>query len=238
MDTYTINIQLLNDTSNQLITGNYALYAFKAASGPGQGVPLVWFQTNNFLAQMTLTWTEQYGAYISTQQILPEAVISATNTFSPVLLGDTLTISDAGGDGSISTGGESDGITIDNQSTRLFTTGLSQMNATGSMTPTCAFPLHGTNSDVIVPEEQVLLLFSSQTVQTGAVIEKAFSEGLLFDMTGLQNGSVSVSYDIDGGWDFGTQTICTNVLFEDPLLPLLINPQQSRSTRKGGAARR
>jgi hypothetical protein len=228
MANYEIEIELLNTTPEQLLEGNYSLYAFKAVSSPSEGSPLVWFKTNNFLHNMSVKWSEMYGAYIANEQkIEPNVVIEAKTEFPSVDLGDIVKIEDRGGDGQVISGGQASAITIENISGTAFVTGISQQNSDGKNTALCAFPLHGHGSDVIIPIEKVLLMFAAAPVNTAAVVEQAFSEGLLFDMTSVKAGEpVSVKFDIDAGWDCGKQTICTNVGFEENLLPLLILPPE------------
>ncbi|MET0396678.1 MAG: hypothetical protein ABW277_07640 [Longimicrobiaceae bacterium] len=225
MAAYEIKIDLVGDTAEQLLEGKYSLYAFKAVTGPSGGTPLVWFQTNNFLSKVSVQWSEVYGAYISNdQQLKPNVLIEAEQDFSPVDLNQTVTITDSGGDGTVTTGGNPLGITIENKSTTKFITGIMQESTNGGVSAMCAFPLHGKGSDVIIPIEQVLLMFSQDPVNTGTVIEQAFSEGVLFNMTTVPGQPVSVSYDMDSGWDFGNQPICTNVGFQEDLIPLLVLP--------------
>jgi len=223
MTNYEIDIELLGDTAQALLDGGYSLYAFKAVKGPKGGRPLVWFKTNDFLATVSVRWFEVYGAYISNEQMLkPNVTVKAQKSFPKLDLGQIVTIKDAGGDGEVSTGGESGAITIANNSGVQFVTGISQQNDDGGVTAMCAFPLHGTDSDVITPIERVILMFATTAVNTGTVIEQAFGKGLMFDMTTKAGAPVSVKYDIDAGWDFGTQTICTNIGFDENLIHLLV----------------
>ena len=66
----------------------FALYGFKAVkTANGGAAPVVWFQT---LAQVlmqttTVSWTEQYQAYVSTSQIIPNGSITASSAIDAAL---------------------------------------------------------------------------------------------------------------------------------------------------------
>lgn len=226
MANYEININLLDGTAQKLLAGGYSLYAFKGVKGPKGGMPMVWFKTRNFLANVSVKWSEVYGAYISNHEVLkPNVTVTAQKTFDNVDLGQIVTIQNAGGDGDVTKGGEAGAITISNNSGIPFTTGISQRNEQGGVMPMCAFPLHGMDTDVITPLEKVLLIFATKSVNTGTVIKQAFGEGLMLDMTTKADMPVSVTYEIDKGWDCGTQTICTQIDNEqDVIHHLIVSP--------------
>ena len=86
----------------------------------------------------------------------------------------------------------------------------------------CAFNLYGNSLDVIAPIEMVLFMFASDQINTGTVIEKAFSQGLLIDLTGAPNNTRTVSFDINKGWEWGGERWATKVPPSSKLIPLLI----------------
>jgi hypothetical protein len=110
-------------------------------------------------------------------------------------------------------------IPINNKTKNQFTCGISQMQPDGSITPMCAFPLFGGREDVIAPIEQVLLMFSTQEVDTGAGIEQSCSAGLLVNLTG--ENACTVNFDINGGWSWDGGPWAQSVPANSNLVPLL-----------------
>ena len=215
---YEIDIALSPDTVADLKNSGFALYAFKAVkSAVAGGAPLVWFSTTSILTKTQVTWEEQYQAYISTSQIVANGQVNAS-TSCDVNLGQVASV-DANGNMVAKSGGTASAISIMNNSSSRWTTGISQV-AGGNPNPMCAIPLFGNNLDVVVPIEKVLLMFASNTVNTGTVIYKAYSPGLLIDLTASQTRAVS--FDIDDGWDAAGGTWAQPVSANDNLVPLLI----------------
>ncbi len=225
---YGITISMDQNTVDTLLGAGYSLYAFKAVQGPNTGAPLVWFQTNKFALSTAITWTEQYQAYSSTTAVQSGATITASSTY-PVNLGDMFTISGSSGTGTITTDGSSPiGVEIYNSTTSMFSAGISQLNSSGQSNPMCAFTLYGQMDDLIVPIEQVMLMFATQPVNTGAVIMTSFSQGIMVDLTSIN--SRTVSYGINTGWNTSGQPGMTIYPPKTAMQPLLI--QSSASTTK------
>lgn len=86
----------------------------------------------------------------------------------------------------------------------------------------CAFPLYGTNLNVITPIEKVLLTFSSEPANTGQVIQQAFSTSLKIDLTGAPANTRTVNYDINKGWEWGGETWAKKYQAGWDLVPVLI----------------
>jgi hypothetical protein len=218
---YKIVIAMKQDTVTSLTGDGYYLYGFKAVkSAAGKGAPLVWFRTADYGLSTELDWAEQYQAYTTTGQIVPGGRVKATNAYD-IGLDQTLNVTGKDGTGSVDTQhGTTQAIGIDNQTSTPFTTGISQVQPDGTVTPMCAFNLFGNHLDLIAPIEQVLLMFSSEPVDTGTVIEQAYSSGLIIDLTA--SNSRSVAYDINTGWNWGSATWGTPVPPQADLVPLLI----------------
>jgi hypothetical protein len=103
--------------------------------------------------------------------------------------------------------------------------------------PICAFPLFGQGLDQFTPIELAFFMFATTPVNTGTVIEQAFSPGILVDMTGGAT-STAVSFDINAGWTGPGNT--TNYPATTSLTQLLINPggSQALSLRASQRARK
>ncbi len=216
---YEVIVTMSQDTVAQLSKNGFYLYGFKAVQGGSDGVPLVWFQTKKYLAKTTIDWTEDYQAYIAEADDIPNGHIDAETSLS-IDLDQTMTVAE-GGICSVADGGTAGAITVYNTSDTEYATGISLVN-NGVASPICAFPLFGGGTeDVIAPIEKVLLMFSTTPVNTGTVVEQAYSSGILIDLTGAT--SRTVSFDINGGWSWGGQTWATAVAPQEKLVPLLID---------------
>jgi hypothetical protein len=215
---YKIAISMNSDTIDKLKNGGFALYGFKAVKTANQGgAPLVWFQSTRFLVNTEVKWNESYQAYISTDEIIANGKISASAS-AGIDLGQTMEVNQQGNVNVVLQGTPST-ISISNQGTVQWTCGISQQTD-GMEKPMCAFPLYGKNLDVIAPIEKVLLMFASNTINTGTVIYKAYSAGVMIDLTA--NQSRSVSFDINNSWDWGGQSWGKSVQAQEALIPLLI----------------
>lgn len=215
---YEVDIQMSQDTLQALKQGGYTLLAFKAVQTTISGAaPLVWHQTRQLLMTTSITWQEQYQAYVSASQIIPNGMIRANST-TDIGLGQTAQIS-ANGVMTATDGGTSSAISILNQTTQPWTCGVSQV-VENQANPVCAAPLYGNMLDVIAPVEQVLLIFSSAPINTGTVIYKAGSLGLLIDLR--RAAQRTVQFDINKGWSWGGQTWAQLVRPNTDLVPLLI----------------
>ena len=217
---YQVVISLDADTLEALTSGSFQLYGFKAVQTTlGGGAPVVWFSVpaQDLAANTAVSWTEQYQAYVSTSQIIPNGQIVANASY-PIGLGQTLSVA-ANGIGTVAGGGPAQAISIDNTISSPYTCGISQVQ-NGSCNPLCAFPLYGNQMDVIAPIEKVLLMFVSQQINTGTVLERAYSQGVLIDLTA--DNQRSVAYDINAGWSWGGFSWAQAVAPNSDLVPLLI----------------
>jgi hypothetical protein len=227
---YSVNITMSSTTVSALIANQYQLFAFKAADGPASGVPVVWFSTSNYSTQSTISWQEQYAGYTSTTTSLaPETTIVASFS-APMNLGQTMNVG-AGGVGTVVNSGSPGYLDIFNQTTTPYTCGVSVFNqVTNSSNPICAFNLFGSGLDTFVPVEIIYLMFATQAVNTGTVIEQSFAPGIQVNMTG-QSTPAPLTFDINNGWTGPGYS--TNYPANQNLLPLLINPggEQAVSVR-------
>jgi hypothetical protein len=204
---YEVTIQMGQNTAEALLNGGYSLYAFKAVMGPPGGTPVVWLRTQDFGLETNVRWAEEYQAYTMRQdRISADTAITAINPY-PISLGGVLTVTTEIGTGAVTTGGEATAITIVNQTSTQFTCGLAQP-ADGSPAPFCAFPLTGGTLLQIIPLPKVLLMFATQPVDTGTLVESSYNQGMLIDLAGAPadpNGAArrQVSYDINAGWSAG-----------------------------------
>lgn len=201
---YSIQLTIPKATLTQLVSGGYSLYGFKGVQAGQAGVPLVWFATNAILEHNTLTWTEQYSAYMSESTPLTANTIITASDTCLIGLEQEVTASQVG----LGTPTESQnpGISITNTSSPSvpFNCGIALMPPAGSASqggnPLCAFALPPSMTDEMIPVEQVVLIFSTQEISTGTVLEQSSSWAVLVDLTA--NNNMSVTYDLThpGGW--------------------------------------
>lgn len=227
---YSVQITMSQATVDGLTASGFNLFGFKAVqAAAGGGAPLVWFQTKEFGLKTTVSWEEQYQAYTSLSAIIANGQITEANSYD-IGLGQTLNVTSTSGTGTVDvTHGTAGAISISNGIKSQFTCGISQTQADGTVAAMCAFPLYGLNLDLIAPIEKVLLMFSTSPVNTGTVIEQAYSPGILIDLTG--ENSRDVSYDINEGWSWGGSSWAAPVNAGDSLVPLLIENSASLAKR-------
>jgi hypothetical protein len=218
---YTLNIAMDDATVNSLAGENFSLYAFKAVqTNIGGGQPVVWFKTKEFSLSTVVTWSLDFGAYTSKTQIIANANIVASASY-PINLGQILEVQQPTGTGAVKQDGTDDAISIYNKTNTPFTCGIS-VKAGNSSNAICAFPLHGESTNVIVPIEKVLVMFASDEVNTGTVIEKAFTSSFLVDMTGATDNTRQIKYDINASWNAGGAGWANKQKPNVQLAPLLI----------------
>lgn len=224
---YQVNLSMSLATVQALQQGGYNLYGFKAVQSTMKGgAPLVWFSVPaaNLLTTNNVEWTEQYQAYISsTFPVAPNTSVVASAAVD-ISLGQQWNV-EAGGGNDVTTDGPSIAISLYNTTTTAFTGGVS-MEQNGVFNPLCAFPLYGGGLDIIVPIEKIVLMFSTLPVNTGTVIEQAFSPGMFIDLTA--DNQRSVTFDINLGWSWGGGSWGQQIPATSNLIPFLIETASSQ----------
>lgn len=215
---YEVDIQMSQDTLQALKQGGYTLTALKAVQTTINGaVPLVWFQTNQLQTTTSVAWQDQYQAYVSTSEIIPNGTIR-TNSTTGIGLGQTAQVSAKDVITTVD-GGTSSAISILNQANRPLTCGVSQA-VNNQANPVWAAPLHGNMLNVVVPVEQVLLMFSRGPINTGTVMCRAYASALLIDLR--RAAQRTVQFDINNGWSWGGWSWAQQVRPSAELVPVLI----------------
>jgi hypothetical protein len=209
----TVSITMGASTITQLQAEGNALVAFKAASGRDlAAVPLVWFVATQYDTLLSIQCERSYSAYVSSTPIADGNLLQPTWEL-PIALGQTLTV-DTNGAAAITNFGLPGSITISNSSSSPLTTGIGQ-SVNGTIVPSCAYPLHGSNTQILKPSQQVALMFTTELLTTGYMLKPptpqrsssgaifAFGEIaslLLIDLEQMPNATVN--YDIDAGWSW------------------------------------
>lgn len=221
---YGITIQMDDTTVTKLSGGNYSLYGFKAVqSSVGGGAPLVWFQSNKFGLATAVDWQVQYQAYTSQSAIIPNGRITGLSSYN-IDLAQKLSITTPQGTGTVGTGETPLGIEVLNETNTEVTCGISEV-VNGAAEPLCAFPLYGNGLDAMVPIQKVMLTFATKQVNTGTVIEKAYSQSILVDLTSANQRVVT--FDINDGWSWGGFSWAQAIAANSNVGPLLIEDNAS-----------
>lgn len=222
MSTYTVTIEMNQTTVSQLMAGGFQLCAFLGVGCSQQaGAPTVWMMTRSLSLSLPVSFTQTCSAFTSVStQIVPGMVIFASFE-TPIDIGQILNVTSAQGSGSVTSGGEPDAITIQNQTSTRFTCGLARAGNAGSQ-PCCALPLNGNMAESIAPLPKILLCFTTYPMQAGTVVQIIPAPGILVDLTGVS--SRTVSFDINSGWSAGGAPWATNIPANANLTPLLIEP--------------
>jgi hypothetical protein len=203
---YSIGVSLNNSQLSQFSTEKLALKVFKGVqSESGGGALPVWLNigTADISANMSITWSEQYGGYIDKSQGLVDGAVVDANNALPMDLGELLLV-DKSSALSLATGGAAGEITVSNQSVTPWICGMGQEvtlpDGSSKLQPTCAFPLNGTFYVSMLPYEKILMVFESSQTDTGSVIEATTSSTIIVTLSGT-NPAVAVYFDINTGWD-------------------------------------
>jgi hypothetical protein len=218
MPVQQITITLSNDTIQALQGMGYALYAMqKFNTTSAAGKPMVWRAMTTFANSMAIDFDIEYAAYMS-EPAVSDSVIIVRTTAKPVQLGQTATLGDDFAL-TITTGGRADAVTLVNGTTQRFTTGLADHEESSTPVPLIAVPLYGLGEAIVGPLDQFLLTFSTQGLAPGTPIDHSMSQSLLIDMSGQT--AVTVSYDINTGWNVGETHGTQLVKAGTPLAPIL-----------------
>jgi hypothetical protein len=216
---YQVTITMSATTVEMLSLNGSLLYTFKAVRNSSKaGRPLVWSSSDQYSTITRIGWDGLYSAYTSSQPIVPGSLIQPgfSHEIAP---GQTLQVRGQG-IGEVVSGGPSAAISFANTTTAAFTVGIAESQGAASTAPYCAFPLFGLHLETIVPTAKVLLMFSTDSIAPGTVIDGslgaaaggaaisagafetatfvAISAGLLIDLASASQAQVS--FDINTGW--------------------------------------
>lgn len=224
----SVVIELSASTLVALKENAFSLYALRGVQSTATGgAPIVWFVTSEFLEYTEISWSDQFEAYISASEIVPNGVVVPLVRFG-VGSGAAVTLNP---DGTITVVERPGSFSITNETATEVTWGLSQMIWGKPATPFCAFPLYGNFLEVIDPTEKVLFFFAKVAVNTGTVVEQALGPGVLLDLT--SNPQLTVSYDLENGWNSGGYAGATNVPAGSAIDPLLVDQLASAQLDRG-----
>ncbi|MGG2461720.1 hypothetical protein ACO0M4_18200 [Streptomyces sp. RGM 3693] len=225
MPDYTVRVTIDSDSIKEM--DKYTLYGFKAVKTSGDAEPVVWFADNSYSTNTDITWHTEYQAYAS-----PFAQSGPISTYHPedIELGETFKVEDKKCLGSVI--GDPDPkqpITVTNRvlSTK-FRVGIAQKpSVRDEFRPLCTSTMIADGTNAFMPVERVLLIFATKEIDEGAVITKAFSAGVLIDLTGAEKRTVSFSTQNSWKWDEKAKW-AKKITQDDPITQHLVSAQQHR----------
>jgi hypothetical protein len=196
--TYQVTISL-DDTTLKALKAGWQLQAFKGVKGSQTGRPVVWYSVDEFSNKVTLSWNEQYGAYVSNQKLI-NAVTVDISSQKDLDLGTKMVLDTDGSTSLTTIGAKTGSVVVQSQKDTEWICGMTQSVNGQEPTATCAFPLYGHTLDIMMPYESVVLLFASSQVDTGTVVEEALSSSVTITLSGGQP-NINLIFDMNTGWN-------------------------------------
>ncbi|GMU03508.1 hypothetical protein KH5H1_76300 [Corallococcus caeni] len=216
---YRVTLTLSEDTVRGLAESGTFLYGFMAVGGTDQAaVPLVWFQLRDYSLTTTLSWQEQWQAYVSLHAAAPSPTVNASAAYG-ITPGQTLQVQTPQGLGQVVDDGVQGALSIVNQTQAPLTCGLS-LRSGGASAPIAAFPLYGNGLQLLVPVKRVLLMFSTVPIEPGTPLRRSCGPGVLMDFSDAPTREIS--FDLNTGWDLRGKSWARTIPAGSDLVPLLI----------------
>lgn len=198
----SITVNMSQATAQQLNSGKFTLYAFKAVQAfPNNGVPVVWQSDGQFKQSNTISWDTPLEAY-STNNSISDGSQIASLFNAAINIGQTLKI-DGSGKGNV-VNGEPGVVSIASSSMSLGG-GVSQSN-TKKNAPICVFPIPGITVQ-ITPIDQVLLMISNKNLKDASIVMQTSGPAVLIDLTA--GSSATVNFDANTGFSGGGTNIAS-----------------------------
>lgn len=242
--TFTVKVTLDEHTLSELKSNDFSLYAFRAIDNSSpKAAPLIMFTVSDLKKELILKFNDsEYLGYISTQELiefqqifiskpvvptkrsstaptrLPPQFIS--NTSIKVTIGQLVVIDDSG-NLSIKTSTLPNEIQIRNNSSQKFLTGLGTIIADKSI-PFSAQHIFSGQTVSIKPKNGFLMVFSNnRKYKNGTYLTSVGNRGMLINA--LEDGTRSIAYDIDLGWENDHQSWGKNIAGGIELSQTLVN---------------
>lgn len=217
---YRIVLMTSAQTVDALASMGFALLVCKGVTATARNaVPLVWRRHEVRTTISAIGWAEQYHAYSSTSLLVDRATVAA-GPAAAVARGDTYTIDDAHGKATVSSGGLAAAFILRNHSKVNFTAGLAQSQAVHEPGLICALSLYSQCSEVVTPNNRVLLMFSPRSLAPGTVITRAAGAAVLVDMG--DEAMRELRFDLTEGWRWDGGAWAQRVPDGADLVPLLV----------------
>lgn len=197
---YEVDISLDNATLAALNSGwQMQVYKGVKTSNPGGALPTVWYTVSKFSSLVKTLWSESYGGYFSDSTVASGVTVDI-QTQDPMNAGDVINLNADGSSSVSTTGGVPNAFAFTSDKAETWTSGLLVAPEGEPLAPCCAFPQYGSVGNVIEPYEKVLILFTQDQLDTGAVVETAVSTSVSIILSPSMP-TAAVSYDINSGWN-------------------------------------
>lgn len=198
MSKYTIQINISDATLSILTANNWQLQVFKGVKSGASGKITLWQHITTFNNIIKLEWEDQYGGYVDKSAIKNGATIDVTSKTRPMEIGQRMTLN-ADSTVSLTTlDARADAFTFFSVKNEEWVCGVSQF-ANNAYSPLCVFNLYGHTANFIEPYDKVVLVFSTEQVDTGSVVEDAIGASVEVTLS-PDFPTISLGYDINTSW--------------------------------------
>ncbi len=222
---YQVIIKISAADVNDLKDYGFRLYGFRAVQAQTKASPLVWFRTATFSTSTTVKWKRTFYAYTSTSELIPNGHVEASFE-ADITFNQTLVVNKPGNTGDVVHEGTPNAIRISNKLEAAFVGGIAERVGEGEYRPLCASKVFGGHIQAIAPIEKVLFMFIQDQIETGTVITRAISPGVLIDLTAASQRQVT--YDLNKGWSWqNNESWARRIEANADLAPLLIDTPAS-----------
>ena len=194
---FSIIITISDATLEALRKSGYCLYLFRRFEiSDYMAVPVVWCKNSEYLNVTEIECTDHFKSYISNSEIEDYGKIVVGNSWS-IYTGEYLVVSEYGVGSVYQDSGFSDAISILNETSSQFTTGV----ASDNKEPLRAVPLYGHDLKLVKPTADVFLMFSGPIYGSEVVAELSTGPGVL--VQGTPTETRALTFDINLGWTYG-----------------------------------
>ncbi|MNQ50795.1 hypothetical protein D3C85_647540 [compost metagenome] len=238
----SLTINFSQETVELLNREKYTLCCFLACESVNASsfTPLCLNVTKEFLKSVLIEWEFNLCSYLSTSVIADnkiiyiaplEALISKSTAKSKSVTSSTYEVAlqqrmliENYGSVSIDAKNTLENVLIQNDSNTAYATGICVYNNTDEQYyGNCVFNTYGNHNIRVAPVNKAFLMFSSQDIQNNTVIFYSENPGILVDLNAGQDNSLTISYDINTGWNSNEQAWATQYPSVTDLRTILVS---------------
>lgn len=194
---FTLKIDLDPDTLNFLYNNGMWLRIFNGEKTSAVAINTVWYTTNEFETEFSVSWSDDFNGFILPNQNLEKGTIITPNKLFPMQQNYVLSINEAGIVAVSTNGGNAGAFTFYNNSDDIMIYGVSQTINKVSQAYTLG-KLTGNGTDVLSPIPVILIVFETGQSVAGTVVEKTLNSSLLINPVAT---TMEVSYNYKNSWN-------------------------------------
>jgi hypothetical protein len=208
---HQLTVSIASDALNTLMSAGASLYALPAFQSSNlTGRPLVTYANRQLSQSQTVSWTEDYQAFVSRISMTAGITDPSQRTITvganaSVRLGDAMTVQSPLQCG-VTADGSAGSVAIRSEVADLLSCGLCY----GDM-PACAMTLIRGLQVTIAPIQSLFLMFSTSDFAPGAWVEQSSGDGLLVDMANTPARTVTFDLTAPKPWLESDQVWATAV---------------------------